>query len=159
MRVRRYNLEFEDGKNILVKESSKNYPDYDTLNDAGKVADFMDNVFRAGKKSEEYVWLLAINSKMGLNGVFEVSHGTIAETITSPRDIFTRCLLCNAASFILVHNHPSGSPTPSSEDFKVTRRLIEAGCIMGLPIMDHVIIGNKEYFSFREDTGLWNEKK
>lgn len=159
MRVRKYNLEYEDGKNVLVKESSKNCPDYDVLNSAQMIADFMDDVFHAGKKSEEYVWLLALNTKMGLNGVFEVTHGTINGSIISPRDVFTRCLLCNAASFVMVHNHPSGSPAPSDEDFEITRRLIKAGRIMGLPIIDHVVIGNKEYFSFREDTGLWNEKK
>ena len=78
-----------------------------------------------------------------------VSVGSLNQSIVTPRETFKTALLSNAAAIILVHNHPTGDPTPSTEDFEITRRLREAGDIIGIRILDHIIIGDS-YFSFVE---------
>jgi len=79
-----------------------------------------------------------------------VSIGSLNQSIVHPREVFKTALLSNAAALILIHQHPTGDPTPSSEDIAITRRLKEAGEIIGLKILDHVIVGDGEYLSFVE---------
>ena len=79
-----------------------------------------------------------------------VSIGSLNQSIVHPREVFKTALLSNAAAIICVHQHPSGSPDPSSEDISITRRLKEAGQIMGIKILDHIIIGDGQYLSFVE---------
>lgn len=79
-----------------------------------------------------------------------VSIGSLNQSIVHPRSVFQTACLSNAAAIICVHQHPSGDPTPSSEDISITRRLKEAGEIMGIKILDHIIIGEGEYLSFVE---------
>ena len=79
-----------------------------------------------------------------------VSIGSLNQSIVHPREVFKTALLSNAAALILIHQHPTGDPTPSSEDIAITRRLSEAGGIMGIKVLDHCIIGNGEYLSFVE---------
>jgi len=78
-----------------------------------------------------------------------VSVGTLNQSLVSPREVFKTALLSNAAAIILIHNHPTGDPTPSSEDLEVTRRLREAGELIGIKVLDHIIIGST-YYSFVE---------
>jgi DNA repair protein RadC len=80
-----------------------------------------------------------------------VSTGILNGSLVHPREVFAPAVLERAASVVLVHNHPSGDPAPSAEDREVTRRLRSAGEIVGIPVLDHVIIGERSYFSFRED--------
>jgi len=79
-----------------------------------------------------------------------VSIGSLNQSIVHPREVFKTALLSSAAAIILVHQHPTGDPSPSSEDIAITRRLKEAGDIMGIKILDHIIIGDGEYLSFVE---------
>lgn len=79
-----------------------------------------------------------------------VSVGILDGSLIHPREVFAEAVRERAASVILVHNHPSGDPSPSPEDREVTRRLRAAGGIVGIPVLDHVIIGNRTFFSFRE---------
>ena len=76
--------------------------------------------------------------------------GTLNASIVHPREIFKEALEHNAASVILVHNHPSGDPEPSQDDLEITKRIIEAGKIMGIDVLDHVIITKTKVFSFKE---------
>ena len=78
-----------------------------------------------------------------------VSCGSLNQSIVHPREVFKTALLSNAAALLLVHNHPTGDPTPSSEDREVTRRLQEAGTLLGIKVLDHIIVGD-HYFSFVE---------
>ena len=68
----------------------------------------------------------------------------------SPREVFKNAFLESAYSIIVIHNHPSGDPTPSNEDIKVTETLMQIGKIMAIPVVDHIIIGNNQYYSFYE---------
>ena len=79
-----------------------------------------------------------------------VSIGSLNQSIVHPRSVFQTACLSNAAAIILLHQHPTGDPNPSSEDIAITRRLKEAGEIMGIKVLDHIIVGDGEYLSFVE---------
>ena len=79
-----------------------------------------------------------------------VSIGSLNQSIVHPRSVFQTACLSNAAACILIHQHPTGDPSPSSEDISITRRLKEAGEIMGIKVLDHIIVGDGEYLSFVE---------
>ena len=81
---------------------------------------------------------------------YTISEGGLAASIVEPRAVFQKAILDNAASVICLHNHPSGNPEPSREDIRVTRQLVEAGKIMGIPVHDHLIIAGKTYTSLAE---------
>ena len=80
-----------------------------------------------------------------------ISRGTVNATLVTPREIYMEAVRCHAVGLILVHNHPGGDPTPSRCDIQVTDRIREAGEILGIPLLDHIIIGDHSYRSFREE--------
>lgn len=86
-----------------------------------------------------------------------ISEGTLNAAIVHPREVLGPALRSGAASFVVVHNHPSGDPSPSPEDFAVTRRLQEAGDLVGIPLLDHLVVGEDRYCSFLE-RGLMERK-
>lgn len=145
----------EDRKNILVRESSKNYPDLGGLDNPEDVCILANAVFDANHLAEEHVWLIAVNIKNHPIGVFEVSHGSDDVSVVTPRELFIRLLLCGAHAFFLVHNHPSGDITPSSEDDAVTSRVITSGKTLNVELIDHVIIADRMYYSYRESHREW----
>ncbi len=98
----------------------------------------------------EHFCVLYLDRKGGLVIKEDVSVGGLSSSIVHPREVFKTAVKCSAASIILVHNHPSGDPTPSREDIEITRRLIEAGSIMGIEVLDHLIIGQNKYCSLKE---------
>ena len=79
-----------------------------------------------------------------------VSMGTINASLVTGREVFKSAILSNASYVILLHNHPSGDPTPSKDDIILTKRIIETGNLIGIPLVDHIIIGDNRYVSFRE---------
>lgn len=101
-------------------------------------------------KKKEYFKILLLNTKNQLISREEVSVGSLSASIVHPREIFSIPLRKSASSVILFHNHPSGDPSPSQEDLEVTRRLVDAGNIIGIKVRDHIIIGDGSFFSFRE---------
>ncbi len=101
-------------------------------------------------KKKEYFKVLLLNTKNHVISREEISVGSLSASIVHPREIFSLPLRKSAASVILFHNHPSGDPTPSQQDLEVTRRLVDAGNILGIAVRDHIIIGDGCFFSFRE---------
>jgi DNA repair protein RadC len=87
--------------------------------------------------------VLLLNTKSVLIKVVPVSRGSLNASIVEPREVFKDAIAGSAASIILAHNHPSGDPTPSSEDVSITRRLIKAGEVLGIQVMDHIILGQR----------------
>lgn len=83
-----------------------------------------------------------------------ISIGTVNQTIAMPREVFKKAITMNASSIILAHNHPSGDITPSNEDKVLTRRMVEAGEILGINVLDHFVIGHNKYYSFKENGDL-----
>lgn len=112
----------------------------------------------AGMKDldREHLYVVLLNTKHYVLGVDLISIGTLNGSMVHPREVFRAAVRRGAAALILVHNHPSGDPTPSPEDVQVTRRLVEAGRIMGIDVLDHVIIGNQRYTSLREAGLVWD---
>lgn len=106
--------------------------------------------------AEEYFWMLCMDAKGKIVGCHEISHGDLTATAVHPREVFKRAILNNAASIIVSHNHPSGDPTPSMEDISLTARISEAGKLMGVKMLDHIIIGDGEYHSFA-GSGMLND--
>lgn len=97
------------------------------------------------------VFLIAcFTTKQHLLCVHEVSRGSLDSTIVHPREVFRAATLANAATIALAHNHPSGDPMPSRDDLTLTARLVNAGVVMGINVVDHIIIGEGSYFSFME---------
>ena len=94
--------------------------------------------------------MICMNAKNVITSVFELSHGNVNSSIVSVREMYQKALLANAVNIIVMHNHPSGDPSPSREDIEVTKRMVEAGKIIGIDILDHLIIGDKSYTSLKE---------
>lgn len=104
--------------------------------------------YLAGSDREHFVAVLA-DTKNKVIGINTVSVGALNTTIVHPREVFKPAILCNAASVLLAHNHPSGDATPSEDDKAMTQRLCDAGTILGITVLDHIIIGENGYFSFK----------
>ncbi|MCI9440886.1 MAG: DNA repair protein RadC [Ruminococcus sp.] len=101
-------------------------------------------------QKQESMKLLLLNTKSRLIGETDISRGTVNSAVVSPRELFVEALQKDAVSIILLHNHPSGDPTPSREDILVTKKVCEAGKMIGVELLDHIIIGNNCYSSMRE---------
>lgn len=101
-------------------------------------------------ETKEMFLTLHLDGKNRIIAMDVVSIGSLNQSIVHPREVFKTACLSNAAALILIHQHPSGDPTPSAEDTAITRRLKEAGELMGIKVLDHIIIGDGEYCSFVE---------
>ena len=112
------------------------------------VADLLMEEMRYLKK--EYMKLVLLNIKCNLISVEEISIGSLNASIVHPREVFNPAIRKSSASIIMVHNHPSGDPTPSSEDIAITARIFEAGKLLGIELADHIIIGDGRYTSMKE---------
>lgn len=102
------------------------------------------------QETKEHFAALHLDGKNRIVCLDVVSIGSLNQSIVHPREVFKTACLSNAAAVILVHQHPSGDATPSREDISITKRLQEAGDIMGIKVLDHVIVGDGEYVSFVE---------
>lgn len=98
----------------------------------------------------EHFRIAILDTKNHIITIEEISIGNLNSSIVHPREVFNVAIKRTANSIILIHNHPSGDPTPSREDINITNRLIEAGNIIGIKVLDHIIIGDNKYLSFRE---------
>lgn len=99
---------------------------------------------------KEYMKLILLNVKCSVIAVEDISIGNLSTSIVHPREVYIPAIKKSSASIIMVHNHPSGDPTPSSEDVSITKRVAEAGKIIGIELVDHIIIGDGRYVSLRE---------
>jgi DNA repair protein RadC len=102
----------------------------------------------------EHFWALALNTKNQLLRTIEVSVGSLNASIVHPRELFKDAVRLSAASVVVVHNHPSGDPTPSGADIQLTRRLVKAGDVLGIEVLDHVVIGAPGEHASLRDLGL-----
>ncbi len=99
---------------------------------------------------KEHFKIILLDTKNQIIVTEEISVGTLNASIVHPRDVFRAAIKRNSNSMILIHNHPSGDPTPSNEDINITNRLIDAGNLIGIKVLDHIIIGDNRYISFKE---------
>lgn len=152
MRITKYDTKLNENQRVVLeKEYSVNCPEVE------RKMSSPENVVRLAKyhlhlqeRPEEYLYMVCVNNKLVVTGIFELSHGSVNSTVMSVREILQKALLANAVSIFIMHNHPSGDPTPSREDIQVTERLVKAGEIVGVQVLDHIIIGRPGYVSLKE---------
>jgi len=152
MKINVYNtiLNEETRHNELKIEKSIICEDSNKLKSPSGVQKLMIEQFQLHKKAEEYVYLVSLDMKCNPLGIFELSHGTVNISLIMPREIFIRALLSGAVGIIIIHNHPSSDITPSSQDLLVTEKIAQAGKMIGVELLDHIIIGGNEYCSLKE---------
>ncbi|MHC1722923.1 MAG: RadC family protein [Aminipila sp.] len=132
----------------IVKETSIKYMDR-----VIKSSDEAGNLIKIfiGKPDREQFGVMCIDTKGQPTNISIVAVGDLNCTIVHPREVFKTAILSNAASVILFHNHPSGIELPSMEDRNITKRLCDAGLILGIKVLDHVILGDMKTFSFKNN--------
>lgn len=131
--AKRYNLQIDE----KMKQNKISSP-YDVFKLVkAKIKDY----------KKEHFYILALNTKNFV--VSEISIGTLNASLVHPREVFIEAIKARANSIILVHNHPSGDLTPSEDDIKITKELIEGGKILGIEVLDHIIITENSYLSFK----------
>ncbi|RNB90211.1 DNA repair protein RadC [Brevibacillus nitrificans] len=132
----------------MVRESSLLYPQR-RIRMAKDVVGLFQSFLQ--ESDREIFFLLALNVKNEPTAIHTVSVGSLDSTIVHPREVFKVAILSNSASVIVAHLHPSGDPTPSQPDLDVTKRLQEAGELLGIPVLDHIIVGTEgAYVSLKE---------
>ena len=134
----------------LVKEESHKYEVETRISCPKDIYEVLTKVCRIQCNAEEVFILITLNTKNIVTGYFEVHRGTINTSLVHPREVFKRALLNNASNIIVAHNHPSGDPNPSKEDIQITERLKEAGNLLGINLIDHIIVGEDKYISLKE---------
>jgi len=128
--------------NMITREATSN-----VITKPEHVFEVMEDI---STMQQEAFFVLTLNTKNKLLGRHMVALGTINSTVIGIPEIFRTAIIDNAKSIILCHNHPSGDPTPSPNDIRLTSRLVEAGKVMDIEVFDHVIVGRNQYFSLRE---------
>lgn len=154
MKIVRYELRYsEERETILVKEREFEFSHNDDshISSPDIAVNVVTSIFDVEHLTEEYVWVLAVDNVNRPIGIFEVSHGASNSCCVRNREIFVRLCVCGANGFLLFHNHPGGSLKPSTDDKNLTKTVKEAGSLMGIGLLDHIILSdNTNYFSFKE---------
>ena len=146
-KIHRYDIE---ARISLVKEGAV-VENAEALDSPAKAAALLRPLI--GSKPKEHFVLVAVNALSVPVGVVTVSVGTLSASLVHPREVFAPAILLNAAGIVVAHNHPSGDTTPSAEDKDVTRRLVHAGELLGIPVLDHLIVSANGHYSFK-DAGM-----
>lgn len=138
---------------MLIREIELRYkthraPGGRVIDSPGKVWEIM--LPYIANETVEHFFTICLDSKNSYLGHRETSRGTVTEAIVHPREVFLPAIACGATAIVCAHNHPSGAVAASGQDINTTRRLAEAGKIIGIPIIDHIILTNDTYFSFKE---------
>lgn len=111
---------------------------------------FAVQMFRMDVLAEERVYMFSVDMSGCATAAFFLSKGSDRFAIVSPREVFIRACMVGASGIVLAHNHPSGTAEPSKEDKAVTARLKKAGVLIGIEVTDHIIVGDQQYYSFKE---------
>lgn len=139
---------FEISRRLSSKDTSPGFRVLSSRN----VFEFLNGKLTGQKK--EFFYTILLNGKNRILKYELISVGSLTSSIVHPRESFLPAIKYSAAAVIFAHNHPSGDPTPSQEDKLITRRLFEAGEILGIKVLDHVIIGDNNYYSFADNNDL-----
>lgn len=101
-------------------------------------------------QDREHMYGVFLDTKHRIIGMHHIAMGSMNQAIIHPREVFKCAILLNAAALVIAHNHPSGDPTPSTDDRLLTKRLADAGAILGITLLDHLVIGDNRFYSFAE---------
>ena len=142
-------LDFQTYRLQLVRETPADAPqDTPVLDSPSAVSQQLGPLFE-GLDREHFV-VLALDARNRPIGANTVSVGTLSASLVHPRETFKFAILANAAAVILAHNHPSGDLSPGRDDIELTQRLVKAGGIIGIEVLDHVIVGGQSFCSLKE---------
>lgn len=144
-------MRIETVKIQLIKEEGREYNCSTNLNSAEAAADLLRE--HIGPSDREHFVMVCMNTKNRPTCVHTVSVGSLSASIVHPREVFKTAILSNAAAILFGHNHPSGDSAPSREDHAITAKLKEGADLLGIRILDHVVIGDADFYSFA-DHGL-----
>ena len=140
----RYNLK-------LVKEKGSRYDLEKIIKSPENAKDIFNQVLNMNSQAEEILAIITLDIKNQITGVFEVSRGNVSFSIVAPREVFKRAILANSAALIMGHNHPSGICSPSKDDINITEKIMSAGKILGIEVLDHVIVGSENWLSMKTE--------
>ena len=140
----RYNLK-------LVKEKGSRYDLEKIIKSPENARDIFNQVLNMNSQAEEILAIITLDIKNQITGVFEVSRGNVSSSIVAPREVFKRAILANSAALIMGHNHPSGICSPSKDDINITEKIMSAGKILGIEVLDHVIVGSENWLSMKTE--------
>jgi len=135
---------------VLVKEKVGEYELPEKVGSPDQAYKAITAITSIEEEAQEVFGILILNAKNKIVAVHEISRGTLNASMVHPREVFKPAVLHNASAIICFHNHPSGEPKPSKEDIETTNRLVEAGKIMGIEVLDHIIVGDDKYTSLKE---------
>lgn len=133
---------------MLVKESEDTFTKYPKFQSSHELFESFREEF--SMLDREYFFMITLDSKNRTIGYHTISIGSLSTSIVHPREVFKPAILDNSAAVIFMHNHPSGAPAPSHEDRDCTNRLVEASKILGIRVLDHIIFGETDYYSFAD---------
>lgn len=153
MLISKYETIIDSKHEIYLKESGSFKVDGRKLyNNPIDLADFFGDTIGIRNAADEHVYIACLDTKCHIIGCFEASHGSCNTSMFPVREIFQKALLIGAVSIVICHNHPSGDYTPSSADISATNRVKQAGEILGINVLDHIIVAanNYSYYSFAE---------
>lgn len=157
MKVKSYATRIESGYRLYVAETGTMYniDGRKALLTPDAVASFATTELHLHECAEEYVYVLCLNTNHKLIGLFEVSHGNANKSFLPIRETMQKALLLNASAIILLHNHPSGTPTPSENDIDATNKIAIACNLLEITCADHIIISSEtNHYSFRDNGKL-----
>lgn len=142
----------------LVYEEAVPYDSRPQLGEPTDAGAFLAELLK--REPRETFLTVCLDTKHRVNGVHRVSIGTLDSCAARPREVFQAAILSNASAVILAHNHPSGDPTPSKGDVGLTERLIAAGDILGMDVLDHLVVGHGAWISIRKQhPNIWDGRR
>lgn len=147
-------INIEISKVMLVRESLKRYDVEKTISSPEQASDVVQKVLNLEQSPGEVFGVICMSAKNKVTAVQEVARGTLMACPAHAREVFRAAILHNAAVIILFHNHPSGDTSPSKEDIQITRKLVEAGKVMDIPVLDHIITGFDGQYTSLKEQGL-----
>jgi DNA repair protein RadC len=137
-------------KLIREKEVAGYFHIPDAIGSPQDAFDTIVELTKCDRETQEVFGVLSLNTKNKVIGCEIIHKGSVNASIVAPRDVFKQVLLKGATSFMIFHNHPSGDSFRSNEDIQVTKRLKEVGQLMGIELLDHIIVGDDEFYSMRD---------
>lgn len=139
---------------IREKSATYSYPCEQKIHDTSDIVNLLFDFLKVDKQTKEHFYTFTLDTKLKITGVNLVSIGSLDSSPVHPREVFTSAINTpGTACVIVAHNHPSGDPTPSIQDIEITERLKNAGAVLGIKVLDHVIIGNDKHFTSLKSEG------
>lgn len=138
--------------NLVCEKVATYNTEHKALTEPRHVAEFLMNAVGTDSLTTEHFFVFCLNTKLKVIGYFDIANGAIDGCPVHPREVFQPALATpKTAAIIVAHNHPSGDPKPSREDVKVTKRLVDAGQLLGIKVIDHLVVGDGIWCSLRND--------